>query len=159
MRFVQIKSQEQLDIQAMYRVRDRLVQRRTGLINEIRGFLLDRGLTFTARPIELRRKLPSMIEDAEQNLSSRLRWLLDRLWREWKQMEIDIKSISERSSASATRMHIASVSARLRREGDERTVQRCVGKPAVENASFVTERFIRTDARGSSSSVRRAILH
>jgi transposase len=29
MRFVQIKSQEQLDIQAMHRVRDRLVQRRT----------------------------------------------------------------------------------------------------------------------------------
>jgi len=46
MRFVQIKSQEQLDIQAMHRVRDRLVQRRTALINEIRGFLLDRGLTF-----------------------------------------------------------------------------------------------------------------
>ena len=95
MRFVQIKSQEQLDIQAMHRVRDRLVQRRTALINEIRGFLLDRGLTFAARPIELRKKLPSVIEDAEQNLSSRLRRLLDRLWQEWKQMEIDIKSITE----------------------------------------------------------------
>jgi hypothetical protein len=47
----------------------------------------------------------------------------------------------------------------LRREGDETTVQRRVGKPAGENASFVTERFIRTDARGSSSSARRAILH
>jgi len=43
MRFVQIKSQEQLDIQAMHRVRDRLVQRRTALINEIRGFLLERS--------------------------------------------------------------------------------------------------------------------
>jgi transposase len=40
MRFVPIKSQEQLDVQAMHRVRDRLVQRRTALINEIRGFLL-----------------------------------------------------------------------------------------------------------------------
>src|SRR6201997_2886940 len=64
MRFVQIKSQEQLDIQAMHRVRDRLVQRRTALINEIRGFLLDRGLTFAARPIHLRKNLPSVIEDA-----------------------------------------------------------------------------------------------
>jgi transposase len=95
MRFVQIKSQEQLDIQAMHQVRDRLVQRRTALINEIRGFLLDRGLTFAARPIELRKRLPSVIEDAEQTLSSRLRWLLDRLWQEWKQMEMDIKSITE----------------------------------------------------------------
>ena len=44
MRFVQIKSQEQLDVQAMHRVRDRLMQRRTALINEIRGFLLERGI-------------------------------------------------------------------------------------------------------------------
>jgi len=95
MRFVQIKSQEQLDIQAMHRVRDRLVQRRTALINEIRGFLLDRGLTFAARPIHLRKNLPSVIEDAEQKLSPRLRWLLDRMWQEWNQMEVDIKAITE----------------------------------------------------------------
>jgi transposase len=49
MRFVQIKTQEQLDWQAMHRVHDRLMQRRTALINEIRGFLLERGLTFAAR--------------------------------------------------------------------------------------------------------------
>ena len=76
MRFVQIKSQEQLDIQAMHRVRDRLVQRRTALINEIRGFLLERGLRFAAGPIHLRKNLASVIEDAEQSLSSRLRGLL-----------------------------------------------------------------------------------
>jgi transposase len=95
MRFVQIKTQEQLDWQAMHRVRDRLMQRRTALINEIRGFLLERGLTFAARPIYLRKNLPTVIEDAEQNLSPRLRWLLDRLWQEWKQMEIDIKTITD----------------------------------------------------------------
>ncbi len=95
MRFVPIKTQEQLDWQAMHRVRDRLMQRRTALINEIRGFLLERGLTFAARPIHLRKNLPTVIEDAEQNLSPRLRWLLDRLWQEWKQTEIDIKAITD----------------------------------------------------------------
>jgi transposase len=95
MRFVEIKTQEQLDWQAMHRVRDRLMQRRTALINEIRGFLLERGLTFAARPIYLRKNLPPVIEDAEQNLSPRLRWLLDRLWQEWKQTEIDIKAITD----------------------------------------------------------------
>ena len=95
MRFVEIKTQEQLDWQAMHRVRDRLMQRRTALINEIRGFLLERGLTFAARPIYLRKNLPTVIEDAEQNLSPRLRWLLDRLWQEWKQTEIDIKAITD----------------------------------------------------------------
>ena len=95
MRFVQIKTQEQLDVQAIHRVRDRLVQRRTALINEIRGFLLERGITFTAEPIHLRKNLPAVMEDAEQNLSSRLRWLLERLWQEWKQMESDIKAITD----------------------------------------------------------------
>jgi len=95
MRFVQIKTQEQLDMQAMHRVRDRLVQRRTALINEIRGFLLERGITFAAQPIYLRKNLPTVIEDAEQNLSPRLRWLLQRMWQEWKQVEIDIKAMTD----------------------------------------------------------------
>jgi len=95
MRFVPIKSEEQLDVQAMHRVRDRLVQRRTALINEIRGFLLERGMTFAVRPTQLRKKLPDVIEDAEQNLSSRLRWLLERLWLEWKQVDHDIQTVTE----------------------------------------------------------------
>jgi len=95
MRFVQIKTEEQLDVQAMHRVRDRLVQRRTALINEIRGFLLERGITFAPQPKHLRKNLPAVIEDAEQNLTPRLRWLLDRLWQEWKQMELDIQAITD----------------------------------------------------------------
>ncbi len=95
MRFAQLKTQEQLDWQAMHRVRDRLVQRSTALINEIRGFLLERGITFAAQPIHLRKNLPTVIEDAEQNLSPRLRWLLDRLWQEWKQIEIDVEAITD----------------------------------------------------------------
>src|SRR2546428_6774113 len=95
MRFVQIKTQDQLDVQATHRVRDRLIQRRTALINEIRGFLLERGITFAADPTHLRKNLPGVIEDAEQNLSPRLRWLVGRLWQEWKQAEIDVKAITD----------------------------------------------------------------
>jgi transposase len=95
MRFAQIKTQEQLDVQAMHRVRDRLVRRRTALINEIRGFLLERGITFAAEPTHLRHNLLGVIEDAEQNLSPRMRWLLERMWQEWKQVEIDIKTITD----------------------------------------------------------------
>jgi transposase len=94
MRFVQLKTQEHLDWQATHRVRDRLVQRRTALINEIRGFLLERGITFAAQPIHLRKNLPAVIEDDEQNLSPRLRWLLDRMWQEWKQIEADVEAIT-----------------------------------------------------------------
>jgi len=113
MRFVQIKSQEQLDIQAMHRVRDRLVQRRTALINEIRGFLLDRGLTFAARPIQLRKKLPSVIEDAEQNLRARACagcWIgCGRSGSRWR---LILRRSQRRSSASAMRMRFADVFAR-----------------------------------------------
>src|ERR1700746_1635928 len=49
------------------------------------GFLLERGITFAAQPIHLRKNLPSVVEDAEQNLSPRLRWLLDRMWQEGEQ--------------------------------------------------------------------------
>jgi len=94
MRFAQLKTQEQLDWQAMQRVRDRLVQRRNALIDEIRGFL-ERGITFAAQPIHLRKNLPTVIEDAEQNLSPRLRWLLDRMWQEWKQIETDAEAITD----------------------------------------------------------------
>ena len=95
MRCVQIKSEEQLEVQAMHRVGDRLVQGRTALINQIRGFLLEGGITFAAGLIPLRQNLPGVIADAEQNLSSRLGWRLDRLSQEWKQMELDIKAITE----------------------------------------------------------------
>ena len=95
MRFVPIKTEDQLDLQALHRVRDRLMQRRTALINQIRGFLLERGLTFAARPIYLRKQMPAMLEDAELNISPRLRTLLARVWQEWKQLEIDIADASD----------------------------------------------------------------
>src|SRR6478736_1410541 len=45
MRFVELKSQEQLDIQSLHRVRSRLVGTRTMLINQMRALLLERGIT------------------------------------------------------------------------------------------------------------------
>jgi transposase len=44
MKFVATKSAEQLDLQALHRVRERLVGQRTGIINQIRAFLLERGI-------------------------------------------------------------------------------------------------------------------
>ena len=95
MRFVQIKNQEQLDGQAMHRVRDRLGQGGTALINELRGLLLERGITFAAQPIHRRKNLRAVIEDAEQNLTPRLRWRLNRVWEEGKQTEVEIKARTE----------------------------------------------------------------
>jgi len=95
MRFVPIKTEDQLDLQALHRVRDRLVHRRTAIINQIRGFLLERGVSFAKGPANLRNRMPAILEDAEQNLSPRMRTLLARVWQEWKQLEIDIADASD----------------------------------------------------------------
>lgn len=94
MRFVPIKTDDQLDLQALHRVRDRLVSRRTSVINQLRAFLLERGITFRQGRAYLRKRMPEILEDAEQNLSSRMRRLLDRLWQEWKDLEAQIEELS-----------------------------------------------------------------
>jgi transposase len=95
MRFVPIKTDEQLDLQALHRVRDRLVTRRTAVINQIRGFLLERGITFGRGPAQLRNQMASLLEDADNALTPRMRILLERLWVEWKQLESDIAVAAE----------------------------------------------------------------
>jgi transposase len=49
MRFVELKSEAQLDMQSLHRARDRLVGERTALINQLRAFLLE-ALRFSADP-------------------------------------------------------------------------------------------------------------
>ena len=73
MKFVATKTAEQLDLQALHWVRERLVSQRTGIINQIRAFLLERGIavrqglpagsmsasnTYPARSQPLRTKTP-----------------------------------------------------------------------------------------------------
>ena len=94
MRFVPIKADDQLDLQALHRVRDRLVSRRTSVINQLRAFLLERGITFRQGRAHLRKQIPDLLEDAEQRLSPRMRRLVDRLWQEWKILEEHIEALS-----------------------------------------------------------------
>src|SRR6201990_3306944 len=70
MRFVPIKTDDQLDLQAMHRVRDRLVARRTSVINQLRAFLLERGISFRKGPASLRRQMPEILENADTKLST-----------------------------------------------------------------------------------------
>lgn len=84
MRFVPIKTDDQLDVQGLHRVRERLVHNRTEVINQIRGFLLERGITFNRGSLNLRKEMPYLLEDANQNLTPSLRILLGHLWQEWQ---------------------------------------------------------------------------
>lgn len=73
MRFVPIKTDDQLDLQALHRVRDRLITRRTSEINQIHSFLLERGMVFAKSPIRLREAIPGVLENVNENLTPRMR--------------------------------------------------------------------------------------
>jgi transposase len=61
MKFVATKTADQLDLQALHRVRERLVSQRTGIINQIRAFLLERGIAVRQGLHLLRAELPGIL--------------------------------------------------------------------------------------------------
>jgi len=92
MRFVPIKTEEQLDLQALHRVRERWVMRRTAVVNQIRSLLLERGLTLP-KGRSLDEQLPRILEDAELNLSDSFRVLLAQLKLELEQLAARIEEM------------------------------------------------------------------
>ena len=93
MRFVPIKTEEQLDLQALHRVRERWVMRRTAVVNQIRSLLLERGLTLAKGRRHLEQALPRILEDAELKLSGMFRVLLAQLQQELEQLGARIEKM------------------------------------------------------------------
>ena len=89
MRFVPIKTEGQLDLQALHRVRERWVMRRTAVVNQIRNLLLERGLTMPKGRSHVDALLPRILEDAELNLSDSFRVLL-------AQLQLELEQLTER---------------------------------------------------------------
>ena len=79
MRFVPIKTDDQLDLQSLHRVRERWVVRRTAVINQIRGMLLERGITVRKGRRHIEESLPGILEDPDNKLSGALRVMLHEL--------------------------------------------------------------------------------
>jgi len=94
MRFVELKSEEQLDIQSLHRVRSRLVAERTNLINQLRAILLERGVIFPAGRRKLELGLDSMLADDDSTLSPRIRQLAGELRAEWRELDAKIEAIN-----------------------------------------------------------------
>src|SRR5437588_9228088 len=69
MKFVATKTAEQLDLQALHRVRERLVSQRTGVINQIRAFMLERGIAVRQGLRFLRAELPTVLATRADALS------------------------------------------------------------------------------------------
>ena len=88
MRFVEVKSQAQSDIQALHRARERLVSERTALINHLRALLLERGIVAPQGRRKLEEELSVFAdEDGIEALSPRIRLLIEDLRAEWRALD------------------------------------------------------------------------
>src|SRR5262245_1958130 len=94
MKFVPTQTVEQLDLQAMHRVRERLVSQRTGVINQIRAFLLERGIAVRQGRQFLRAELPTVLATRSDVLSTRMLHMIEGLAQDWRQMDVRIDKLS-----------------------------------------------------------------
>lgn len=96
MRFVPIKSQEQQDIQAVHRLRERSVKERTALVNQIRGLLAEYGIVIHKGVTAVRRALPRILEDSENRLSGFSRECFAELYDELTALDKKIASYEQK---------------------------------------------------------------
>ena len=101
MKFVATKTTDQLDLQALHRVRERLVSQRTGIINQIRAFLLERGVAVRQGLRFLRAELPRILATPPDVLSPRMVRVIEGLAGDWRRLDERIESLSGEIEAIA----------------------------------------------------------
>ena len=90
---------EQLDLQALHRMRERLVSQRTGIINQIRAFLLERGIAVGQGPRPLRSELPLIL--TMDKLSPGMVHIIEALAADWRRLDERIEALSSEIAALA----------------------------------------------------------
>ena len=101
MKFVAVKTADQLDLQALHRVRERLVTQRTSVINQIRAFLLERGVAVRQGLRFLRTELPIILAQQTDVLSPRMLRIIEDLSSDWRRFDARIDQITEEIKAIA----------------------------------------------------------
>jgi transposase len=111
MRFVELKTEEQLDTQTLHRARERLVGERTALINQLRAILLERGVTVAQGRRKLEQHLAAMFDtDTGTSIGPRMRRLIDDMRAQWFELDQRIAALDNefaayaRSDANARRL-------------------------------------------------------
>ena len=94
LKLVTEKTQDQLDLQALHRVRSRLVSRRTATINQIRAFLIEQGITVRTGARALRNSLFAILENRRDEISPRMTDIIVGLYEDWIWLDERIESIT-----------------------------------------------------------------
>ena len=100
MRFVAQKSIEQQDLQALHRIRSRLIGCRTQLGNQIRGLLAEYGIILPLHLSQIRRQLPGLFSEEHPLLTPFARELFAGLYHELCAIDERIQSLEQRIQAS-----------------------------------------------------------
>jgi len=96
MRFVPVRSEEQMDVQALHRARDRMLQQRLALSNQLRGLLLDRGVEIAQGYYALRTIVPQLLANEAGNLTPMMRDVGQVLMQMWNATEAAIEDLNAR---------------------------------------------------------------
>jgi transposase len=99
MRFVPIKRVEQQDLQALHRVRERLIKARTALVNEIRGLLHEYGIILPQGITKFRRLIVQRLEADQAQLTPYSRELFWQLYEEFLALDKRLASYDEKLTA------------------------------------------------------------
>jgi transposase len=101
MRFVELKSETQLDMQSLHRARDRLVGERTALINQLRAFLLERGVIVPQGRRKLELDLEALMAGKDATLSPRTWLLIEDQRAEWRELDRRIEAFDKEFAQEA----------------------------------------------------------
>ncbi len=101
MRFVALKSQEQLDLQSVHRVRQRLVGVRRTLVNQLRAILFERGVSVAQGRQKLERAVDEMLSGPEPRLSDPVLALVAEIRAEWRELDRRIDALNDEIAAAA----------------------------------------------------------
>ncbi|MFT6915138.1 MAG: transposase [Motiliproteus sp.] len=102
MRFVPAKSIQQQDIQSVHRIRSQAVARRTALANQIRGLLTEYGVIIPKGISYIRKHIPMILEDAENDLTALFRGLLSELYDEMVHLDQRVDMLEQKLAVIST---------------------------------------------------------
>jgi len=104
MRFVALKTEARLDVQALHRVRDRMVSQRTSLMNQMRSLLLEREIVVPQGRRSLLDALAAVSADeGASGLARRIRLLLDEMLDQWRTLDGRIAALDDEFADMARR--------------------------------------------------------
>jgi transposase len=103
MRFTQVRTPEQIDLQALHRIRDQLVSSRTRLINQMRAFCLEYGVAIGQGAGLFRRNLPGVLADDGNDLTPAMRRMLSELFEDLERLDRRIAAATREIEGLAAR--------------------------------------------------------